>query len=212
MFAFSQKKLLLVQRAVAWDRLHSFYKNHRRRGRSAGPEAGRGVSSPPSLPLDSTHPTTRKGLLAPFRPQRRSRSGKMLAASLKAFFALLRFESPSAAAAAAPRRGAVAPSPSAPVGRIHLSQRERQEALPVCPWCPFKKEARSVPTTVLALPLGELANPKGLTERAKGSPFWRCKAPERGCAPECCPFSPLARMLPQGASASGCRLPLRPLP
>ena len=163
-------------------------------------------------PLDSTHPTTRKGLLAPFRPQRRSRSGKMLAASLKAFFALLRFESPSAAAAAAPRRGAVAPSPSAPVGRIHLSQRERQEALPVCPWCPFKKEARSVPTTVLALPLGELANPKGLTERAKGSPFWRCKAPERGCAPECCPFSPLARMLPQGASASGCRLPLRPLP
>ena len=219
-------------------------------GRSAGPEVGRGVSTPPSLPLDSTHPamqqlrpppaaetgrscwgsgqqdasaaqgtkrmlgaaTRRQGLLAPFRPQRRSRSGKMLAASLKAFFALLRFESPSAAAAAAPRRGAVAPSPSAPVGRIHLSQRERQEALPVCPWCPFKKEARSVPTTVLALPLGELANPKGLTERAKGSPFWRCKAPERGCAPECCPFSPLARMLPQGASASGCRLPLRPLP
>ena len=69
LFAFSQKKLLLVQRAVAWDRLHSFYKNHRRRGRSAGPEAGRGVSSPPSLPLDSTHPATRKGLLAPFRPQ-----------------------------------------------------------------------------------------------------------------------------------------------
>ena len=181
-------------------------------GRSAGGGGGGGVSTPPSLPLDSTHPTTRKGLLAPFRPQRRSRSGKMLAASLKAFFALLRFESPSAAAAAAPRRGAVAPSPSAPVGRIHLSQRERQEALPVCPWCPFKKEARSVPTTVLALPLGELANPKGLTERAKGSPFWRCKAPERGCAPECCPFSPLARMLPQGASASGCRLPLRSLP
>ena len=130
-------------------------------------------------PLDSTHPTTRKGLLAPFRPQRRSRSGKMLAASLKAFFALLRFESPSAAAAAAPRRGAGAPSPSAPVGRIHLSQRERQEALPVCPWCPFKKEARSVPTTVLALPLGELANPKGLTERAKGSPFGK-DSPGRG--------------------------------
>ena len=86
LFAFSQKKLLLVQRAVAWDRLHSFYKNHRRRGRSAGPEAGRGVSSPPSLPLDSTHPATRKGLLAPFRPRRGSRSGKMLAASLNAFF------------------------------------------------------------------------------------------------------------------------------
>ncbi len=122
-------------------------------GRSAGPEVGRGVSTPPSLPLDSTHPTTRKGLLAPFRPQRRSRSGKMLAASLKAFFSLLRFEGPSAAAAAAPRRGAGAPSPSAPVGRIHLSQRERQEALPVCPWYPFEKEARNVPSTVLALPL-----------------------------------------------------------
>ena len=81
-------------------------------GRSAGPEVGRGVSTPPSLPLDSTHPTTRKGLLAPFRPQSSCRSGKMLAASLKAFFALLRFESPSAAAAAAPRRGAGAPSPS----------------------------------------------------------------------------------------------------
>ncbi|AXA81740.1 hypothetical protein C3706_05630 [Faecalibacterium prausnitzii] len=35
--------------------------------------------------------STRKGLLAPFRPQRRSRSGKMLAASLNAFFSLLRF-------------------------------------------------------------------------------------------------------------------------
>ena len=91
LFAFSQKKLLLVQRAVAWDRLHSFYKNHRRRGRSAGPEAGRGVSSPPSLPLDSTHPATRKGLLAPFRPQRRSRNGKKLAASLNAFFSFLHF-------------------------------------------------------------------------------------------------------------------------
>ena len=80
---------------------------HRKRaGRSAGPEAGRGVPTPPSLPLDSTHPATGKGLLAPFRPQRGSRTGKMLAASLKAFFAFLRFEGPSAAAAAAPRRGA----------------------------------------------------------------------------------------------------------
>ena len=80
---------------------------HRKRaGRSAGPEAGRGVPTPPSLPLDSTHPATGKGLHAPFRPQRGSRTGKMLAASLKAFFAFLRFEGPSAAAAAAPRRGA----------------------------------------------------------------------------------------------------------
>ena len=33
-------------------------------GRSAGPEAGRGVPTPPSLPLDSTHPATGQGLHA----------------------------------------------------------------------------------------------------------------------------------------------------
>jgi hypothetical protein len=36
--------------------------------------------------------STRKGLLAPFRPQRRSRNGKKLAASLNAFFSFLRLE------------------------------------------------------------------------------------------------------------------------
>ena len=36
----------------------------------------------------------RKGLLAPFRPRRSCRSTKMLAASLNAFFALLRFTAP----------------------------------------------------------------------------------------------------------------------
>ena len=44
------------------------------------------------------------------------------------------------------------------------------------------------------LPLGELANPKGLTERAKGSPFGRAGAKRlRGFAP------PLTRMLPAGS-------------
>ena len=38
--------------------------------------------------------STRKGLLAPFRPQRGCRSPKMLAASLNAFFGLLRFTAP----------------------------------------------------------------------------------------------------------------------
>ena len=113
------------------------------------------------------------------------------------------FQGPSAAAAAAPRRGAGAPSPSAPVGRSHLSQRERQEALPPCPWHPFKREAGSALSTALALPLTDspgrgrwhevpegdkLANPKGLTERAKGSPFGRAGAKRlRGFVP------PLAR-------------------
>ena len=34
--------------------------------------------------------STRKGLLAPFRPRRRGRNGKKLAASLNAFFSFLR--------------------------------------------------------------------------------------------------------------------------
>ena len=37
--------------------------------RSAGPEAGRGVPIPPSLPLDSTHPATGQGLLALDNPK-----------------------------------------------------------------------------------------------------------------------------------------------
>ena len=38
-------------------------------GRSAGPEVGRGVPTPPSLPLDSTHPATGQGLLALDNPK-----------------------------------------------------------------------------------------------------------------------------------------------
>ena len=37
--------------------------------RSAGPEAGRGVPTPPSLPLDSTHPATGQGLHALDKPK-----------------------------------------------------------------------------------------------------------------------------------------------
>ena len=37
--------------------------------------------------------STRKGLLAPFRPQSRSRTGKILAATLNVFFSLLHLES-----------------------------------------------------------------------------------------------------------------------
>ena len=88
LFAFSQKKLLLVQRAVAWDRLHSFYKNHRRRGRSAGPEAGRGVSSPPSLPRNE------KGAARPFQtPKLLGSIQKIQVAPLKDFLCSANFES-----------------------------------------------------------------------------------------------------------------------
>ena len=51
-------------------------------------------------------------------------------------------------AAAAPRRGAGAPSPSAPDGRSHLSQRERQEALPLRPWLSLRESWREAPERV----------------------------------------------------------------
>ena len=38
-------------------------------GRSAGPEVGRGVPTPPSLPLDFTHPATGQGLHALNNPK-----------------------------------------------------------------------------------------------------------------------------------------------
>ncbi len=44
--------------------------------RSAGPEAGRGVPSPPSLPLDSTHPATGQGLHALDNPKEVGYTGK----------------------------------------------------------------------------------------------------------------------------------------
>ena len=45
-------------------------------GRSAGPEAGRGVPTPPSLPLDSTHPATGQGLHALDDPKEVGCTGK----------------------------------------------------------------------------------------------------------------------------------------
>ena len=94
LFAFSQKKLLLVQRAVAWDRLHSFYKNHRRRGRSAGPGPGRGVSSPP-LPTSGLHPPrNEKGAARPFQtPKLLGSIQKIQVAPLKDFLCSANFES-----------------------------------------------------------------------------------------------------------------------
>ena len=45
-------------------------------GRSAGPEVGRGVPTPPSLPLDSTLPATGHGLLALDKPKAVGSTGK----------------------------------------------------------------------------------------------------------------------------------------
>ena len=81
-----------------------------RAGRSAGPEVGRGVPTPPSLPLDSTHPATGKGLLAPFRPQRGCRTGKNLAASLNDFFSALHRYPLSRCGGSSPRGAGLAES------------------------------------------------------------------------------------------------------
>ena len=99
MFAFSQKKLLLVQRAVAWDRLHSFYKNHRRRGRSAGGGGGGGggregcFESP--LPTSGLHPPrNEKGAARPFQtPKLLGSIQKIQVAPLKDFLCSANFES-----------------------------------------------------------------------------------------------------------------------
>ena len=57
--------------------------------------AGRGPNSSSLFPpLAAVVAVARKGLLAPFRPRRSCRSPKMLAASLNAFFGLLRFTAP----------------------------------------------------------------------------------------------------------------------
>ena len=63
-------------------------------GRHSCP-ADRGPNSSSLFPpLAAVVAVARKGLLAPFRPQRGCRSPKMLAASLNAFLGLLRFTAP----------------------------------------------------------------------------------------------------------------------
>ena len=157
---------------------------------------------------------TRKGLLAPFNPKEDGLHTKKLAASLNAFLCSAISRPLSRCGGSSPQGSGCALSvtfgdtlsPFLSLRDIfprpgEVFQRERQEALPLRPWLPFKRKARSVPSTLLALPPGELANPKGLTERAKGSPFGRAGAKRlRGFVP------------PQGASGSRYRSPLRPFP
>ena len=86
LFAFSQKKLLLVQRAVAWDRLHSFYKNHRRRGTLRWARGREGCFESP-LPASGLHPPrNEKGAARPFQtPKLLGSIQKIQVASLKDF-------------------------------------------------------------------------------------------------------------------------------
>ena len=75
----------------------------------------------------------------------------MLAASLNAFFALLRFEGPSAAAAAAPRRGAGAPSPSPSVTPLPKGE---ARSTPIMPLAPFQKSDKKRSLHGLGSPFG----------------------------------------------------------
>jgi len=150
---------------------------------------------------------TRKGLLAPFNPKEDGLHTKKLAASLNAFLCSAISRPLSRCGGSSPQGSGCALSvtfgdtlsPFLSLRDIfprpgEVFQRERQEALPLRPWLPFKRKARSVPSTLLALPPGELANPKGLTERAKGSPFGRAGAKRlRGFASRRAAGSPLAR-------------------
>ncbi len=95
LFAFSQKKLLLVQRAVAWDRLHSFYKNHRRRGRSAGGGGGGGGGGrppPPHPPPPPPTPQRERGCSPLSDPKAVGLHTKNPSRFAKGFFVFRRFE------------------------------------------------------------------------------------------------------------------------
>ena len=97
--------------------------------------------------FDALEPRTR-GCSPLVTPKQKSKRKNASRFAKRIFFALLRFVSPSAAAAAAPRRGAGAPSPSAPDGRIHLSLRERQEAFPPRSWLSLRESWREAPERV----------------------------------------------------------------
>ena len=131
-------------------------------GRSAGPEVGRGVPTPPSLPLDSTHSTTGPGLLALDKPKEVGSTGKNWRFTpdwredlLTIFFGSADWW-PLSRCATAPLGGAVGMA-------VNFA------ALP------------------RALPLGELANPQDLTERARLSEKGRRRPGE----------NPPVKMLPQ---------------
>ena len=121
--------LLPAQSVFAWDRLDAFCKMHRRRGCSllppkekksaavpAGHESPSGAFKPQtglrskcrvfsaarSQRFRRAGPT-RKGLLAPFRPQRGSRTGKNLAASLNDFFSALHLQPLSRCGGSSPK-------------------------------------------------------------------------------------------------------------
>ncbi len=79
------RKAYPAQSVFAWGRLDAFCKMHRRRGMFSFATK----REPEKCQRFRRAGPTRKGLLAPFRPQRGSRTGKNLAASLNDFFSVL---------------------------------------------------------------------------------------------------------------------------
>ena len=135
---------------------------------------------------------TRKGLLAPFNPKEDGLHTKKLAASLNAFLCSAISRPLSRCGGSSPQGSGSALSvtfgDTSPKGR---GKKHSQYALGTLS---KKRQETCPPRSWLSL-----------------RESWR-EAPERVGFPPGCLFSPLTRMLPQGASASRRRLPLRPHP
>ena len=135
---------------------------------------------------------TRKGLLAPFNPKEDGLHTKKLAASLNAFLCSAISRPLSRCGGSSPQGSESALSvtfgDTSPKGR---GKKHSQYALGTLS---KKRQETCPPQSWLSL-----------------RESWR-EAPERVGFPPGCLFSPLTRMLPQGASASRRRLPLRPHP
>ena len=133
---------------------------------------------------------TRKGLLAPFNPKEDGLHTKKLAASLNAFLCSAISRPLSRCGGSSPQGSGCALSvtfgDTSPKGR---GKKHSQYALGTLS---KKRQETCPPQSWLSL-----------------RESWR-EAPERVGFPPGCLFSPLTRMLPQGASGSRCRLPLRP--
>ena len=151
---------------------------------------------------------TRKGLLAPFNPKEDGLHTKKLAASLNAFLCSAISRPLSRCGGSSPQGSGCALSVTfgdtlSPFCRCATSSPDRGKS--------FKgrgKKHSHYALGSLSKEKQEACPPRSWLSLRES---WR-EAPERAGFPPGCLFSPLTRMLPQGASDSRCRLPLRPFP
>ena len=173
-----------------------------RQRRSAGPEAGRGVPTPPSLPLDSTHPATGQGLHALNDPKEEVEAQKASAAPVGAIaLTLFRFSiySPSVAArqlpqggaSARPQRRAFAESGAAPA--VYLYDPTRENGVQKRPQAFLYPEIKNILSSEYGQSTAEAIQNRPVlsctprADRCGGSPCGWCRpAPEWTCAPAGC--------------------------